>query len=55
MARTKGSKNKKSPVALETLDLAIEERIRLIADLIVDRIEARRQSESAVAQELVDA
>ena len=54
MARTKGSKNNKPPITPETLSLAVEERIQLIASLIVDTIEARKQSESTVAQELIN-
>ena len=55
MARTKGSKNKQLPVTPETLDLATEERIQLIAGLIVDTIEARKRSEATVGQEFANA
>jgi hypothetical protein len=51
MARTKGSKNKNLPVAPATLSLTIEERILLIADLIVDTLESQKQAESTVGRE----
>ncbi len=55
MARTKGSKNKQSPITAATLDLTLEERIRLIANLVVDTLETRKRAESVIAREFSDA
>ncbi len=55
MARTKGSKNKQSPITSTTLGLTIEERIKLIARLLVDTFEARKHTEAIVSQEFSDA
>lgn len=38
MARTKGSKNKDLSIRPETCKLTTEERLQLVANLIVDRI-----------------
>ncbi len=54
MARTKGSKNKKPPIIPATLNLTPEERIQLIAALIVDTISAKQQVEAVVAKEFID-
>jgi hypothetical protein len=55
MARTKGSKNKQPHIAPRTLSLATEERIQLIANLIVDTMEARKHTEMTAAQEFDNA
>lgn len=38
MSRPKGSKNKPKPVANETFELTLEQRLQMIADLVVERI-----------------
>ena len=39
MARTKGSKNKPKPVSEGTFEFTLEQRMRIVADLIVDKIQ----------------
>ena len=38
MARTKGSKNKPKPVSEGAFEFTLEQRMRIVADLIVDKI-----------------
>jgi len=38
MARTKGSKNKNQDIRPQTSDLTTEQRLQLVANLIIDRI-----------------
>ena len=54
MARTKGSKNSTHPFTVTTLNLSMEERIELIANLIVDTIYAQKQIEIEIGKELSD-
>lgn len=43
MARTKGSKNKAKPVTEGGFELTLEQRMRMIADLIVEQIREDRE------------
>jgi hypothetical protein len=38
MARTKGSKNKPKPYAESVFELSLEQRMQIIADLVIERI-----------------
>lgn len=38
MARTKGSKNKSKPASEGAFEFTLEQRMRIIADLVVDKI-----------------
>lgn len=44
MGRTKGSLNKQESMQIDELSLSSDERIRLLARIIVDRIEADKRS-----------
>jgi hypothetical protein len=54
MTRTKGSKNSTPPFTVATLNLSLEERIQLIANLIVDTIYAQKQVETVIEEEFSD-
>jgi hypothetical protein len=51
MARTKGSLNKNPPTLVATLNLTKTERIKSLAILIADAIEAQQKTEVSVAKE----
>lgn len=44
MSRTKGSLNKQESIQIDELTLSSDERIRLLARIIVDRIEADKRN-----------
>lgn len=44
MGRTKGSSNKQESIQIDELSLSSDERIQLLARIIVDRIEADKRS-----------
>lgn len=52
MSRSKGSKNKNSNIRPVTTNLSIEERIKLIANLIVDRIMFEQKQNHKLFKEL---
>ncbi len=51
MGRTKGSKNKKSNASSE-LALPIQERLQIIANLIIDRLIAEQVSNRQASEEM---
>jgi hypothetical protein len=54
MGRTKGSKNKKSNM-IPALPSTIEERLQMLANLIIDRLIAEQASSRQTSEELSQA
>lgn len=52
MARTKGSENKNSTIRPLTCEMSDEERLQLVANLIVDRILHDQQKNKAILKQL---
>lgn len=52
MARTKGSKNQNSSALPDYATLPVEQRIEILANLIVDKIYEDLQSDQAVLSQL---
>lgn len=54
MARTKGSKNKNSSTLPDYATLPVEERINVLANLIVDKIFEDLQGKQSILSQLVE-
>jgi hypothetical protein len=52
MGRTKGSKNKDSMARPDTSELSVDERLQLVANLIIDRIQEDEKNDLKLLKQL---
>jgi hypothetical protein len=52
MGRTKGSKNKDSMARPDTSELSVDERLQLVANLIIDQIQEDQKNERKLLKQI---